>query len=476
MTTQKYMPFHLHNIDDSRKLMPIKSPYSDQEIGLLYPCSKDEVDESIKRAKAAQNIWKTETVRQRAELLFLWAKQINSSVEEMASILMHEVGKGIDDAIKEIKRTVDFINYTAEEVIHMTGESMRGENFPGGSRKKLAIIERVPLGVVLSIAPFNYPINLAAAKIAPALAAGNSCIFKPATQGSICGWYLVKTLIDAGMPEELVPLITGKGSEIGDYLVQHPLLNFVSFTGGTETGLSIAKKVGMVPIVMELGGKDPAIVFDDVDLELIAKTIVAGGFSYSGQRCTGIKRVIAHKSIIHELTKLLTKEVELLSIGSPEDNCSIVPLIDTKAADYIVELIDDALQKGAVALTGNKREGNIVYPTLLTNVNLNMRVAWEEPFGPVLPIFEFETEEEAVNLANASDYGLQVSIFSRSYDRAFRMSDRLETGTVQINGRPERGPDHFPFIGTKHSGIGVQGIRKSIESMSREKVTILNFE
>jgi glyceraldehyde-3-phosphate dehydrogenase (NADP+) len=476
MSNNKFLPFHLSNIDETKQLISIKSPYHGGEIGQVYPFSQDEVDDSIKRAKTAQNIWKTETVRQRAELLSLWAKKINESLEDFSYMLMQEVGKGIDDAKKEVKRTVDFINYTAEEAIHMVGESMRGENFPGGSRKKLAIVERVPLGTVLSIAPFNYPINLAAAKIAPALVAGNSCVFKPATQGSICGWYLVKALVDAGMPDDLVPLITGNGSEIGDFLVEHPLINFVSFTGGTETGLSIAKKVGMVPLVMELGGKDPAIIFEDVNLEVIAKTIVAGGFSYSGQRCTGIKRVIAQKSIVEKLTKLLISEINNLTIGSPEDNCSIVPLISTRAADYIIELIDDAVQKGAIVLTGNKREGNIVYPTLLGNVSLDMRVAWEEPFGPVLPIMEFETEDEAVYLANASEFGLQASVFSTNFDRAFRIAEQIESGSVQINGRPERGPDHFPFIGTKHSGIGVQGIRASIESMSREKLTILNFE
>ena len=395
--------------------------------------------------------------------------------EELATIMMKEVGKAYQDAIKEVERTADLIHYTVEEAIHLSGESLNGEHFPGGSRSKLAVIERVPLGVVLAISPFNYPVNLAAAKLAPALITGNTVIFKPATQGSISGTKMIEALAKTNLPAGVLNLVTGKGSVIGDYLIEHDDIALVTFTGGTSTGERIAQKAKMIPLVMELGGKDPAIICEDANLELAAKQIVSGAYSYSGQRCTAIKRVLVHRSVADELVSLIQSEVEKLSVGSPEVNATIVPLIDEQSADFVQGLIDDALEKGATLVLGNKREENLIYPTLLDHVTKEMRIAWEEPFGPVLPIIRVDSQEEAIEIANASEYGLQASVFTQNLDKALTIARKLETGSIQINGRTERGPDHLPFIGIKKSGLGIQGVRRSIESMTREKVIILNI-
>lgn len=388
---------------------------------------------------------------------------------------MQEVGKSYQDAVKEVERTADLIRYTVEEAIHLSGESLNGEHFPGGSRSKLAVVERVPLGVIVAISPFNYPVNLAAAKLAPALITGNSVIFKPATQGSISGIKMIEALSKTNLPAGVLNLVTGKGSVIGDYLIEHEDIALVTFTGGTSTGERIAKKAKMIPLVMELGGKDPAIVCEDANLQLASKQIVSGAYSYSGQRCTAIKRVLVHHSVADELVSLIKSEVAQLSVGSPEENATIVPLIDNQSADFVQGLIDDALQKGATLVLGNKREGNLIYPTLLDEVTTDMRIAWEEPFGPVLPILRVASQEEAIEIANASEYGLQASVFTQHIDKALTIARKLETGSVQINGRTERGPDHLPFIGIKKSGLGIQGVRRSIESMTREKVIILNI-
>lgn len=333
----------------------------------------------------------------------------------------------------------------------------------------------MPLGVILAISPFNYPVNLAAAKLAPALITGNSVIFKPATQGSISGIKMIEALAKTNIPAGVLNLVTGKGSVIGDYLIEHEDIALVTFTGGTSTGERIAQKAKMIPLVMELGGKDPAIVCEDANLQLASKQIVSGAYSYSGQRCTAIKRVLVHYSVADELVSLIKSEVEQLSVGSPEDNATIVPLIDDQSADFVQGLIDDALQKGATLVLGNKREGNLIYPTLLDDVTTDMRIAWEEPFGPVLPIIRVSSQEEGIEIANASEYGLQASVFTQHIDKALTIARKLETGSVQINGRTERGPDHLPFIGIKKSGLGIQGVRRSIESMTREKVIILNI-
>lgn len=459
----------------SKEVIKIMSPYKDELVGTVQAISKDEADKAIQSAKIAQKKWEKLSIRDRGNYLYHWIEELEKSKEDIATTIMQEVGKGFQDAVKEVERTIDLIRFTIEEAIHLYGESMLGENFPGGNRSKIAISHRVPLGVVLAISPFNYPVNLSAAKIAPALISGNAVVFKPATQGAISGIKMIEALDRAGLPKGVLNVVTGHGSVIGNYLIEHQGIDMISFTGGSGTGKRIAKLANMIPLVMELGGKDPAIVVKDANLDLAAKQIVSGAFSYSGQRCTAIKRVFVDEMIADELIEKLSEELKNVTIGSPEENKMIVPLIDQKSADFVQCLIDDALEKNATLITGNQREGNLIYPTLLDHVTPNMRLAWEEPFGPVLPIIRVKTVDEAIEMSNQSEYGLQASIFSQDIDQAFTIAEKIQAGSVQINGRTERGPDHFPFIGTKGSGMGTQGVRRSIESMTREKVTVINI-
>ncbi|MBT2724768.1 NADP-dependent glyceraldehyde-3-phosphate dehydrogenase [Bacillus sp. ISL-46] len=459
----------------SGETIKITSPYLYEVIGKVQAVTIEEIDKAINFAHEAQKIWAETSLQKRAKFLYKWADELVNMQDEIAEIIMKEVGKSLKDAKNEVVRTADFIRYTVEEAMHMHGESMKGDSFPGGSKSKIAIVERVPLGVILAIPPFNYPVNLAAAKLAPALISGNAVIFKPATQGAISGIKMIEALHKANFPKGLVNIVTGRGSVIGDYLVEHKGINMISFTGGTNTGISLAKKAGMIPLVLELGGKDPGIVREDADLHEAAKHIISGAFSYSGQRCTAIKRVLVHESVADELVSILKEEIEKLAVGSPEEGNTVVPLIDDQSADFVQGLIEDAIEKGATLVTGNKRERNLIYPTLLDHVTEDMAVAWEEPFGPVLPIIRVSSDEEAINIANESEFGLQASVFTKDINKAFAIANKIETGSVQINGRTERGPDHFPFIGVKGSGMGAQGIRKSIESMTREKVTVLNL-
>lgn len=473
--TYQYYSQGIWKSSESGETIVIQSPYLKKSIGAVQALTQTEVNQCIQSSKEAQKSWANTSIYDRAHYLQAWADELLKMKEELATTVMQEVGKAYQDAVKEVERTADLIRYTVEEAIHLSGESLNGEHFPGGSCSKLAVVERVPLGVILAISPFNYPVNLAAAKLAPALITGNSVIFKPATQGSISGIKMIEALAKTNIPAGVLNLVTGKGSVIGDYLIEHEDIALVTFTGGTSTGEQIAQKAKMIPLVMELGGKDPAIVCEDANLQLASKQIVSGAYSYSGQRCTAIKRVFVHHSVADELVSLIKSEVEQLSVGSPEDNATIVPLIDDQSADFVQGLIDDALQKGATLVLGNKREGNLIYPTLLDDVTTDMRIAWEEPFGPVLPIIRVSSQEEGIEIANASEYGLQASVFTQHIDKALTIARKLETGSVQINGRTERGPDHLPFIGIKKSGLGIQGVRRSIESMTREKVIILNI-
>ena len=225
-------------------------------------------------------------------------------------------------------------------------------------------------------------------------------IFKPPTQGAISGIKLTEVFEEAGLPKGVLNSVTGKGSIIGDYLIGHPDVNFINFTGSTEVGEKIGEVSGMKPILLELGGKDAAIVLEDADLEKAASEIVAGAFSYSGQRCTAIKRVLAVEEIDDKLAEILEKKVKALSVGDPFDNAEITPLISNKAADFVVELIDDAVSKGAKVINHPKREGNLIWPGVFDNVTLDMRIAWEEPFGPILPIIRVKDENEAIEISN----------------------------------------------------------------------------
>lgn len=460
----------------SEQEITIYSPINQEELGTVPAMTQTEADEAMQAARAALPAWRALSAVERAAYLHKTAAILERDKEKIGTILAKEVAKGIKAAIGEVVRTADLIRYAAEEGLRITGQAMEGGGFEATSKNKLAVVRREPVGIVLAIAPFNYPVNLSASKIAPALIAGNVVMFKPPTQGSISGLLLAKAFEEAGIPAGVFNTITGRGSEIGDYIIEHKEVNFINFTGSTPIGERIGRLAGMRPIMLELGGKDAALVLEDADLEHAAKQIVAGAFSYSGQRCTAIKRVIVLESVADKLATLLQEEVSKLTVGDPFDNADITPVIDNASADFIWGLIEDAQEKEAQALTPIKREGNLLWPVLFDQVTKDMKVAWEEPFGPVLPIIRVASVEEAIAFANESEFGLQSSVFTNDFKKAFEIAEKLEVGTVHINNKTQRGPDNFPFLGVKGSGAGVQGIKYSIEAMTNVKSIVFDVK
>ncbi|VSD69408.1 NADP-dependent glyceraldehyde-3-phosphate dehydrogenase [Streptococcus pneumoniae] len=460
----------------SEQEITIYSPINQEELGTVPAMTQTEADEAMQAARAALPAWRALSAIERAAYLHKTAAILERDKEKIGTILAKEVAKGIKAAIGEVVRTADLIRYAAEEGLRITGQAMEGGGFEAASKNKLAVVRREPVGIVLAIAPFNYSVNLSASKIAPALIAGNVVMFKPPTQGSISGLLLAKAFEEAGIPAGVFNTITGRGSEIGDYIIEHKEVNFINFTGSTPIGERIGRLAGMRPIMLELGGKDAALVLEDADLEHAAKQIVAGAFSYSGQRCTAIKRVIVLESVADKLATLLQEEVSKLTVGDPFDNADITPVIDNASADFIWGLIEDAQEKEAQALTPIKREGNLLWPVLFDQVTKDMKVAWEEPFGPVLPIIRVASVEEAIAFANESEFGLQSSVFTNDFKKAFEIAEKLEVGTVHINNKTQRGPDNFPFLGVKGSGAGVQGIKYSIEAMTNVKSIVFDVK
>ncbi|KAL6558176.1 hypothetical protein OROMI_018526 [Orobanche minor] len=447
-------------------------------------CTQKEVNKAMESAKYAQKPWARTPLWKRAELLHKAAGILKEHKAPIAEALIKEIAKPAKDAVTEVVRSGDLVSYCAEEGVRILGEGtfLVSDSFPGNERTKYCLTSKIPLGVVLAIPPFNYPVNLAVSKIAPALIAGNSIVLKPPTQGAVACLHMVHCFHLAGFPKGLITCITGKGSEIGDFLTMHPGVNCISFTGG-DTGIAISKKAGMIPLQMELGGKDACIVLEDADLDLVAANIVKGGFSYSGQRCTAVKVVLVMESVADALVEKVKSKLTELTVGPPEDDCDITPVVSESSANFIEGLVADAKHKGATFCQEYTREGNLIWPLLLDHVRPDMRIAWEEPFGPVVPVIRIGSVEEGISHCNASNFGLQGCIFTKDINKAMLISDAMEAGTVQINSAPARGPDHFPFQvvifrhpqGIKDSGIGSQGITNSINMMTKMKSTVINL-
>ncbi|CDY55249.1 BnaC02g44970D [Brassica napus] len=397
----------------SGKSVAIINPATRKTQYKVQACTQEEVNKVMEMAKSAQKSWAKTPLWKRAEILHKAAAILKDNKAPIAESLVKEIAKPAKDSVTEVVRSGDLISYCAEEGVRILGEGkfLLSDSFPGNERTKYCLTSKIPLGVVLAIPPFNYPVNLAVSKIAPALIAGNSLVLKPPTQGAVSCLHMVHCFHLAGFPKGLISCITGKGSEIGDFLTMHPAVNLIScifliFTGG-DIGISISKKAGMIPLQMELGGKDACIVLEDADLDLVASNIIKGGFSYSGQRCTAVKVVLVMESVADELVEKVKAKVAKLTVGPPEENCDITAVVSEPSANFIEGLVMDAKDKGATFCQEYKRQGNLIWPLLLDNVRPDMRIAWEEPFGPVLPVLRINSVEEGINHCNASNFGLQ---------------------------------------------------------------------
>ncbi len=461
----------------SKKTIKVISPVDGAVLGKIQAVTTQEIDDALIRAKAAYKSWFARPIIERSKILHLAADWLRHHEERLTIMLVKEIGKTVEDARDEILRSADMIDYFANEALSMRGEQLPADAFPGYDKSRVGFIERVPLGVILAIAPFNYPINLSVSKIAPALVTGNAVVFKPPIQGGISSLHMVQAFIKAGVPQDILVCLTGQGGEIGNYVTTHPLVDMITFTGSSKTGHYIAKKAGMIPLLFECGGNNPALVLDDADLEATALEIIKGAFSYSGQRCTAIKYVVGLSTIIDRLIpRLITCLKEKVHMGDPRvpSTKMVGPLISEPAAKEVGDRIKQAVEKGATVLIGGKQKGNFIEPTILDHVNSKSDVVRIETFGPVLSLIRVNNMREAVTLINSSDYGLQASLFSQDEGTAIKLAQKLDVGTVWINGKPQRGPDHFPFLGIKGSGVGVQGIRYTLESMTRLKPIIMS--
>ncbi|QHX35804.1 glyceraldehyde-3-phosphate dehydrogenase (NADP+) [Spiroplasma sp. TIUS-1] len=454
--------------------LEILNPVDNKVIGTVSALQEEDINNAYSFAKSAQKEWANMQLMKRIEVVEKFKQEIIKNKEKIAEIMMAEIAKPLKESVAEVQRTIDIIDFSIEEIRRFYPTAMDGKGW--GIENKIGVFERVPVGVVCAISPFNYPFNLAIAKIVPALLAGNSVVFKPATQGSLTGAFMGKMWVDSKLPKGIFNVVTGKGRDIGDIIVSNKDINMISFTGSVNVGHRIRKMANTSNIVLELGGKDAALVLDDKNLDHYVSEIISGSFGYAGQRCTAIKRVLTTNEIAEKLVPLLEAKIKMFKHGNPKTNPDIVPVISESSRNFIMGLVEDAKARGGKIVTGGSFKGNLVEATLIDNVTSEMRIAWEEPFGPVLPVIRCKNVDEMISMQNESNFGLQSSIFTTDINLAFNIAKLIEVGTVNINSRPQRGPDNFPFLGIKDSGEGVQGIRESLNSMTRYKGIVINWK
>ncbi|NOX71593.1 MAG: aldehyde dehydrogenase family protein, partial [Candidatus Micrarchaeota archaeon] len=366
----------------SKNTFDVVNPADGNIIGRVQKATREDADAAIEAAYKSKKEMASLTGVERSKILRKAAELIHEHKDFLSEILSEEAGKPIKIAEGEIEAAAQRFEYASEECKYIFGDEMDGHMSPH-KKGKIGLLFRQPLGVVLAISSFNFPFNIPTLKIAPALASGNTVVLKPASDDPISAILLTRILELAGLPKGALNLITGGGKEIGDHLAESEKIDMITFTGSTNVGKHVAKIAGMKKLHMELGGKCPAIVLEDADLELASKEIVKGALTYSGQRCDAISRVLVSENVADKLLMLVAEEMESLKMGNPHDRAvSIGPVINKWAFETITGLIDDALSKGAKMIRGGKREGLFIEPVLLDNVTLDMRIAWEETFGP----------------------------------------------------------------------------------------------
>ena len=452
----------------------VKNPYDGQVIDTVPIAHLQTAQLAIDEANKAKSSLVEMSAFKISNKLLNVCEKLTQNREEFAKLLTLEVGKPINEALVELDRSIETLKLAAEEAKRIYGESvpldagLNGKGF-------FAFTQRLPLGVVAAITPFNYPLNLTIHKIAPAIACKNTVIVKPPTEAPLTVMKFCE-LLNEEFPDGVVNVITGYGSEIGDYLVCSPEIDKISFTGSVTTGLMISQKAGMKKVTLELGGNDPLVVLKDADIEKAVKGVINGAFLNAGQVCMGVKRIIVEEEIADEFAKKLVGETEKLVLGNPLDKTTTLgTLISEKAAMQVEQTVDMAVKEGAKILAGGKREGAFYGATVIDNVKSDMDLVVNETFGPVAPIIRVKSLDEAIEVANDTEYGLQAGVFTSDYSAAMRCANEIEAGTVFINKQSTFRTDNMPFGGFKNSGVGKEGIKYAVEEMTKTKLIGLNL-
>ena len=454
----------------------VKNKYSGASLGAVAAAGRAQVDDALEAARRGAAAMAEMPAHRRAAILGRAAELIRERSEDLALLLAAEAGKALKFARAEVDRAGWTFQTASEEARRLHGETIPLDGLPAGEGY-FGFYTRRPVGVIAAISPFNFPLNLVAHKVAPALAAGNGVVLKPATTTPLSAVKLCEILIEAGLPPGAINLLVGSGATVGEWMVSDPRVDKVTFTGSPAVGRRITQIAGIKKITLELGNTSPVIVAPDADLAYAAKRCAVGAYYNSGQVCISVQRIYSQRPVYDSFTDSFIRASEAMVVGDPlDDRVDVGPMIDVREAERIEGWVKEAQAGGARVRTGGKRDGGVYWPTVLTDVSPEMKVVAEEAFAPIASVIACDDFEEALRQADATEFGLQVGVFTRDIGRVLQAVRRLNFGGVIINDTPAFRVDHMPYGGNRQSGLGREGVRFAMEEMTNIQLVAIRTE
>lgn len=452
----------------------VRNPFDGSVVDTVPSGDASDVEQAVAGAVEGAAVMRRMPGHQRFEILSRAAQLMRERTEELGRTISLEEGKTFAEGKGEAQRSTETMQLSAEEAKRIYGEVVPLDGAPGGAGK-FGFTLRVPCGVVTAITPFNFPLNLVCHKVGPALAAGNAVVIKPASDTPLSALKLVEILLEAGLPPQAIACITGPGGTLGNALVRDRRVRKVSFTGSREVGEKLCQAAGVKKVTLELGSNSPLIVMPDADLDKVAELAVLTGYSNAGQVCISTQRVIALGEVYGNLLDALQPRVAALKAGNPFDaDVKMGPMIREKDAERVGQWVDEAVAAGAKLLAGGRRQGSLYEPTLLADVSPQMRISCDELFGPAVAVTRATSLDEAIAMANSTNYGLSAGIFTQNIDWALRFAREVDSGNIHINWGPAWRADLMPYGGLKESGFGKEGPRYAIEEMTEVKMVVVH--
>ena len=456
--------------------LEVKNKYNGDLIGTLPTARREDVDAAIAAAERAEEVVADLPAYRRAEILLRTAMLISERADDFAKTIAAEAGKALKYARAEVDRAVSTFTIASEEAKRLHGETIPLDAVPAGEGY-VGFWTRRPVGVIAAISPFNFPLNLVAHKVAPALAAGNTLVLKPASTTPLSALKLCQVLMEAGLPNGAINLVVGSGGTVGEWLVTDPRVDKITFTGSPEVGRHILSVAGIKKVTLELGNTSPVVIAPDADLDFVAKRAAVGAYYNSGQVCISVQRIYSEKQVYEPFSEKFVRATEAMVVGDPlDERVDVGPMIDTKEVDRIESWVNEAQTSGAKVLTGGRRDGTVYYPTVLAGVDDDMKVVAEEAFGPVASVIASDDFESALRQANDTKFGLQVGVFTKDINRVFQAVKRLNFGGVIINDTPNFRADHMPYGGNRQSGLGREGVKFAMEDMTNIQLVAIRLD
>ncbi len=456
-------------------LMEVRNKYNGQVIGALPTARREDLDSAIDAAERAETVMADLPAYKRAEILLRTAALIRERSEDLAQTIAAEAGKAIKFARAEVERAANTFTIASEEAKRMHGETIALDAVQAGEGY-FGFWVRRPVGVIAAISPFNFPINLVAHKLAPAIASGNSIVLKPASTTPLTAVKLCQIIQEAGLPAGALNLVVGSGGTVGEWLITDPRVDKITFTGSPEIGRHILSVAGIKKVTLELGNTSPVVVAPDADLDFVAKRCAVAAFANSGQVCISVQRIYSQKQVYEPLVEKFVGATNNMVVGDPlDERVDVGPMIDSKEVDRIETWVNEAHAEGAQVLTGGKRDGTVYYPTVLTGVQPEMKVIAEEAFAPVASIIACDDFEESLRQANDSKFGLQVGVFTNDVNRIFKAIHGLNFGGVIVNDTPSFRVDQMPYGGNRESGLGREGVKYAMEDMTNIQMVAIRL-